>query len=50
MSGTDPDVLVLRRGALGMSTETYAEELRERLPDHEVARARTPAEEREHRS
>jgi phosphoglycerate dehydrogenase-like enzyme len=47
VSGTDPDVLVLRRGAHGMSTETYAEELRERLPDHEVVRARTPAEERE---
>jgi phosphoglycerate dehydrogenase-like enzyme len=45
--GTDPDVLVLRRGAHGMSSERYAEELRERLPDHEVVRARTPAEERE---
>jgi phosphoglycerate dehydrogenase-like enzyme len=49
MSGTDadPDVLVLRRGAHGMSSERYAEELRDRLPDHEVVRARTPAEERE---
>jgi phosphoglycerate dehydrogenase-like enzyme len=48
MSGseTGPDVLVLRRGAHGMSTETYAAELRERLPDHEIRRARTPAEER----
>ncbi|MEF8841139.1 MAG: D-2-hydroxyacid dehydrogenase [Haloarculaceae archaeon] len=45
--GADPDVLVLRRGAHGMSTETYAEELRSRLPDHEVVRARTPAEEHE---
>ena len=47
MSGPGPDVLVLRRGAHGMSTETYAEALRERLPEHEVIRARTPAEERE---
>jgi phosphoglycerate dehydrogenase-like enzyme len=47
MSGTDPDVLVLRRGTHGMSSERYAEELRDRLPDHEVVRARTPAEERE---
>jgi phosphoglycerate dehydrogenase-like enzyme len=47
MTGADPDVLVLRRGAHGMSSERYAEELRERLPDHEVVRARTPAEERE---
>ena len=30
-----------------MSTETYAEELRERLPGREVVRAGTPAEERE---
>jgi len=47
MSGHDPDVLVLRRGAHGMSSERYAEELRERLPDREVVRAGTPAEERE---
>jgi len=46
-SDTDPDVLVLRRGAHGMSSERYAEELRERLPDHDIRRARTPAEERE---
>lgn len=48
MSGEGPDVLVLRRGAHGMSTERYAEELRERLPDYEVVRARTPQEEREY--
>ena len=47
MSGADPDVLVLRRGAPGMSSEAYAEELQSRLPEHEVVRARTPAEERE---
>ena len=47
MTGDAPDVLVLRRGAHGMSSERYAEELRDRLPDHDVVRARTPAEERE---
>ncbi len=41
-----PDVLVLRRGVHGLSTESYAEALRERLPDHEIVRAGTPAEER----
>lgn len=45
---SDPDVLVLRKGAHGMSTERYAEELRERLPDHEIVRAGTPQEEREY--
>jgi phosphoglycerate dehydrogenase-like enzyme len=43
-----PDVLVLRRGVHGMTTERYAEELRERLPNHEIVRARTPQEEREY--
>jgi phosphoglycerate dehydrogenase-like enzyme len=46
-TGSGPDVLVLRRGAHGMSTERYAEELRERV-SCEIVRARTPAEEREH--
>ncbi|WP_336343168.1 D-2-hydroxyacid dehydrogenase [Halalkalicoccus ordinarius] len=41
------DVLVLREGTEGLSTEPYAAELRERLPDHEVRRARTPGEERD---
>jgi len=43
-----PDILVLRRGAHGLSTEGYAEAIRERLPDYEVVRARTPEEEREY--
>jgi phosphoglycerate dehydrogenase-like enzyme len=42
----EPDVVVLREGTEGLSTEPYAEALRERLPDHEVRRARTPTEER----
>jgi phosphoglycerate dehydrogenase-like enzyme len=42
-----PDVVVLREGTEGLSMESYAEELRDRLPDRRVALARTPAEERE---
>ncbi|RAW45860.1 D-2-hydroxyacid dehydrogenase [Halorubrum sp. 48-1-W] len=42
-----PDVVVLRRSAHGMDTEEYARELRKRLPDWTVARAATPAEERD---
>ncbi|GAB3672693.1 NAD(P)-dependent oxidoreductase [Halopiger thermotolerans] len=44
---TNPDVVVLREGTEGLSMESYAETLRERLPDHTVALARTPKEERE---
>ena len=43
----DPDVVVLREGTEGLSMESYAETLRERLPDREVALARTPNAERE---
>ncbi|MWV63286.1 D-2-hydroxyacid dehydrogenase [Halorubrum sp. JWXQ-INN 858] len=42
-----PDVVVLREGTEGLSMESYADRLRERLPDHEVALARTPRDERE---
>ena len=42
-----PDIVVLREGTEGLSMESYAERLRERLPDHDVALARTPAAERE---
>jgi len=41
------DVLVLREGTEGLSMESYAATLRERLPSGTVALARTPAEERE---
>ncbi|ADB61808.1 D-isomer specific 2-hydroxyacid dehydrogenase NAD-binding protein [Haloterrigena turkmenica DSM 5511] len=44
---TNPDVVVLREGTEGLSMESYAETLRERLPEHTVALARTPKEERE---
>ncbi len=44
---TKPDVVVLREGTEGLSMESYAETLRERLPDHTVALARTPEAERE---
>ncbi|XVH33644.1 D-2-hydroxyacid dehydrogenase (plasmid) [Haloferacaceae archaeon DSL9] len=43
---TDPDIVVLRTGTEGLSTEPYAEELRARLPDHTVAHAATPRHER----
>ncbi|OAQ51171.1 hypothetical protein HTG_18210 [Natrinema mahii] len=43
----EPDVVVLREGTEGLSMESYADRLRERLPDHTVALARTPKEERE---
>ncbi|PCR90938.1 D-2-hydroxyacid dehydrogenase [Natrinema ejinorense] len=42
-----PDVLVLRKGTHGIPIERYADAIRERLPDHTVALARTPAEERD---
>ncbi|MFC7157298.1 D-2-hydroxyacid dehydrogenase [Halomarina halobia] len=42
-----PDVVVLREGTEGLSMESYAEKLRERLPDRTVALARTPRRERE---
>ncbi|SEW29260.1 D-2-hydroxyacid dehydrogenase [Halobacterium jilantaiense] len=41
------DIVVLRRGTHGLPMDEYAAELRERLPDREIALARTPAEERE---
>jgi len=41
------DVVVLREGTEGLSMESYAEKLSERLPDRSVALARTPREERE---
>ena len=42
-----PDIVVRRHSVHGMSTEEYASALRDRLPDHDVAVARTPATERE---
>ncbi len=47
MSETPIDVLVLRKGAHGLSVDPYAEELRRRLPDRSVRVASTPSEERE---
>ncbi|ELY90738.1 D-2-hydroxyacid dehydrogenase [Natrialba taiwanensis] len=46
-TGTEPDVLVLRQGTHGVPVEQYAGALRDRLPDHTVSLARTPAAERE---
>lgn len=39
-------VVVLREGVHGLAPEAYARKLRDRLPDHEVSLAGTPAEER----
>ncbi|MFW6003016.1 MAG: D-2-hydroxyacid dehydrogenase [Halanaeroarchaeum sp.] len=41
------DILVLREGTEGLSMASYAETLRERLPDRTVRLARTPRQERE---
>ncbi len=45
-----PDIVVLRQKIHGIDGDDYAEVLRERLPDHEIVVARTPAEEREYLS
>jgi phosphoglycerate dehydrogenase-like enzyme len=44
---SDPDVLVLRQTIHGSGAADLAASLRERLPEYEIALARTPAEERE---
>jgi len=44
---SDPDIVVLREGTEGLPMAPYADALRDRLPDHEIAHARTPAEERD---
>ena len=41
---TDPDIVVLRQTIHGVGAPELATILRDRLPDHEVALARTPAE------
>ncbi|MFH5800587.1 D-2-hydroxyacid dehydrogenase [Haladaptatus sp. CMAA 1911] len=43
----NPDIVVLREGTEGLSMESYAEALCDRLPDRTVVHARTPKEERE---
>lgn len=47
MANKKPDILVLRKAVMGLSTIDYAAELRDRLPEYEIRRAETPAEERE---
>jgi len=44
---TDPDIVVLRQKVHGMPPSSYGAKLRDRLPDHEVAVATTPDEERD---
>ena len=43
----DMELLVLREGVHGLPSSAYAAALEERLPDHTVVHARTPAEERD---
>jgi phosphoglycerate dehydrogenase-like enzyme len=43
----DVDIVVFREGTEGLSTAEYAEAIRDRLPDLDVRRARTPGEERD---
>lgn len=45
---SETDILVLREGTEGLSMESYAETLRERLPSKTVTLARTPQQEREY--
>ena len=44
---SEPDVLLLRQKIHGLSVDNYADAMRERLPDADIAVARTPEEERE---
>jgi phosphoglycerate dehydrogenase-like enzyme len=46
MTRFTPDIVVLRKNTEGLSTKAYADTLAERLPDYDVAHARTPAQER----
>ncbi|MFB6153677.1 MAG: D-2-hydroxyacid dehydrogenase [Halodesulfurarchaeum sp.] len=46
MTESGADVVVLRQKIHGMGADEYAEELRLRLPDHEIVQAETPADER----
>lgn len=46
MTSDSPNIVVLREGTEGLSTEPYAMKLQERLPNCDVRRARTPQEER----
>ena len=48
MTTNTPDVVVFREGVEGLSMESYAAELRDRLPGRDVWLARTPQEEREY--
>jgi len=47
MSKVDPDIVVLRKNTEGLSTRSYAEVLRQKLPEHTVVHADTPKKERE---
>lgn len=46
MTENVPDIVVLRQGTEGLSTDSYAHEIRDILPDSDVRLASTPAQER----
>jgi phosphoglycerate dehydrogenase-like enzyme len=46
MTRSTPDIVVLRKNTEGLSTKAYADTLAEKLPDYEIAHARTPDQER----
>jgi len=47
MSNVNPDIVVLRKNTEGLSTRSYADILREKLPEHSVVHADTPTRERD---
>lgn len=48
MAASELDIVVLRQGLHGIPITEYVEALRERLPDHNIEHARTPAAERKY--
>ncbi len=47
MTSKTPDIVVLRKNTEGLSTSSYTETLRSKLPNHEIVHANTPKKERE---
>ncbi len=47
MNKQTPDIVVLRKNTEGLSTRSYVDALRTRLPEHEIVHANTPQKERD---
>lgn len=47
MSNKSPDIVVLRKNTEGLSTKSYTDTLRAKLPDYEILHADTPQKERD---